>query len=100
MSVKNYDCEACGENGVYDEYILACNNCWNRICYRCSTVKSKDAPFMGEDISDEDGCLESRYCPFCSGEKVTDGQRVSYLLELSGKTVEEVDSEIIKQREK
>lgn len=98
MSVEHYDCAVCGKTGIYAEYIASCNNCWEKICNSCTLIKSKDFPFIGYDISDEDHYLESKYCPFCSGEKISDEQRIDELLKMINISKDELDKIIIKKR--
>ena len=100
MSVDHYDCAVCKETGIYSEHIAFCNNCWEQICSSCTLKKSKDFPYIGYDIADEDNYLESKYCPFCSGEKVSNEQRVSELLEMVNLSIEDLDKLIIEKRKK
>ena len=108
MSVETYDCDYCGNNGVYEEYIDNCESCGKRICYWCLLDKHEDDkeaytyPYINQET--EDG-IHKKHCPFCSGDKVSDSQRVYELFKIlrcSGImiTPEEVDKSIIEGRKK
>ena len=99
MSVDHYDCDVCGENGVYEELIEWCEDCGSGICHDCMIEKSDAYPFIGSDLEiNEDGEMKSKYCPFCSGNEVSDSQRIDMLLRLQGETLEWVDKKVLEKR--
>lgn len=78
MSVDTYDCDCCKETGV-------CSGCINK-----------------------DGQIQKEHCPFCSGDKVSDSQRLDFLLGylnliadrfyIPKITIEDIDKDIIDKR--
>jgi len=99
MSVESYDCDKCGENGVYSEHIASCERCGNKVRSNCTTVRPDDHPFIHQLVDDGEQ-LESKYCPFCSGDSVSDSQRVEFLLEKFEVDPADMDREIIAKRKK
>lgn len=81
MSVDHYDCACCNENGVYEEYIACCEECGQMICSHCivNELEIDDRPYI-YNYHNEDGSLKKEHCPFCSGDKVSDNQRLNFLL--------------------
>lgn len=98
MSDDHYDCAACHATGIYYQQIATCNNCWQYICYDCTLVKSEDSHYIGEDIRDEEENLDSKYCPFCSGEKISNRQKVEFLLHILKMDEGYLDKLILKDR--
>lgn len=103
MSVETYDCDCCGNNGVYSEYIDYCESCGKRICYWCLLDKhdgDKETytyPYRNQET--EDGIYE-KHCPFCSGDKISDRQRVEFLMKIvnigeAKLTLEDIDKDIL-----
>lgn len=99
MSVDYYDCSCCGSNGVYEEYITHCCECGELVCSDCviNTPNDFNYPFIGKLIS-SDGGLDPKYCPFCSGDKISHKQIVRYLLDKYNLSEEEVIKEILNER--
>jgi hypothetical protein len=100
MSVGHYDCAVCEDTGIYEEYIASCNNCWKKICSSCTLIKSKDFPYIGYDIADEDNYLKNEYCPYCQGKKISNEQRVSELLEMLNISKKDLDEIILNKIKK
>lgn len=99
MPVESYDCEKCGQNGIYDEHIASCGRCGNLVCSDCLTERPTDHPFIYQ-MTDDNEELESNYCPFCSGESISDSQRIEFLLEKFEVDLADLDREIIDKRRK
>lgn len=85
MSVETYDCDCCGNNGVYDEYIENCESCGKRICYWCLLDKhdgDKETytyPYRNQETDDG---IHKKHCPFCSGDKISDRQRLDWIMNI------------------
>lgn len=99
MSVECYDCSCCGNNGIYEEYISYCDNCGEFICSDCVINAPDDVnfPFIGQLVSSQGG-LDPKYCPFCSGDKISQKQIVRYLLDKYNLLEEDVIKEILNER--
>lgn len=99
MSVDYYDCSCCGNNGVYEEYISYCDNCGELVCSDCviNTPDDFNFPFIGQLVSSQGG-LDPKYCPFCSGDKISQKQIVRYLLDKYNLLEEDVIKEILNER--
>lgn len=109
MSVDHYDCDVCDANGIYEGYIATCEKCGNAICNKCISDKIIDDYIYS--AYNEDGELKEEYCPFCSGDKVSDKQRIDWLIAYINKTVtnilkldsitlEDIDEKILEERKK
>lgn len=105
MGVDYYYCEKCGES-VYSEYQGHCNKCHKGLCTNClvnDTIKSrytydysvlydgseeqikkfriKEGEYKLGDKIDDSG-IDSKYCPFCSGNAYTDSDLLYTALRL------------------
>lgn len=98
MSVEHYDCDCCGDNGVYEEGIHTCEKCGKKICNKCIDETFKDYDDFFKRGVNEDGELLKKYCQFCSGDKINDTQRVDKLLDMCNIDIEELDEIILKDR--
>jgi len=98
MPVDHYDCDNCDRSGVYEKCIASCEKCGNMLCSNCITAKLPDHPYIDEVTIE--GEVESKHCPFCSGDSVSDSQRVEFLLEKFEVDPADLDREIIAKRKK
>lgn len=123
MSVDFYHCDCFGESR-YEEFVGYCSKCGNSLCTSCvvnDDIKSNYAydygvkfdgskeqiekyeihedyiPEIGEVIDDVG--MDSKYCPFCNGNKVSDNDLLYYALKLLNKTKDELKHEFIKSKE-
>lgn len=103
MSVDFYECDCC-EKSVYEEYVGHCNKCGHSLCTDClinDDIESSYAHEYGvicdgtseqaekygfsagayeiDEIIDDTG-IDSKYCPFCSGDEVHDEDLLKYLI--------------------
>lgn len=81
MSVDYDGCSVCSE-GIYEEYITSCECCGKNICIDC-IVNAEEDQYDGGYIhpfNNDDGYLKKEYCPYCSGEIITDEMLLGYLL--------------------
>jgi len=136
MSVDFYGCESCG-NSRYEEYVAACNKCYNDLCVSCLVDKntievdsdfayvygyrfdSKNPELMerykseGFYLYNEDGTtdyedgeiigdsgIDSKYCPFCAGNKIDKVEVLGYLLGKCGLSLDEAWEEMKKSYQK
>lgn len=109
MSVDHYDCSCCNRTGVYEEYISCCEECGQIICSECivNELETDDRPYIYA-YHNEDSCIKKEHCPFCSGDKVSDGQRLEFLMNILNTrfievgvdklTIEDIDKRIIDKR--
>lgn len=103
MSVDFYECDCC-EESRYEEYVGHCNKCGHSLCTYClvdNDIESRYAYHYGvkcdgtpeqaeeygfnvgdyeiDEIIDDTG-IDSKYCPFCSGDEVHDEDLLKYLI--------------------
>lgn len=93
MSVDFYECDCC-EESRYEEYVGSCNKCGHSLCTACLVNNDVDSNYAynygvkcngteeqakeyGFEVDDyevgeiiEDTGIDSKYCPFCSGDEV------------------------------
>ena len=123
MSVDFKHCESCGESR-YEEYVGYCEKCGNSLCTYClvnddlnsnyaydyqvkfdgTKEQMKEYGFdesYGYKIGDslDDAGIDSRYCPFCNGNEVSDNDLLYYALKIVGKTKDELREQFIKNKE-
>jgi hypothetical protein len=113
MSVDYYYCEKCGES-VYSEYQGHCGKCHKGLCTNClinDTIQSRYAYdyYVLYDGSDEqikkysikpdeyeigdkidDSGIDSKYCPYCSGDAYTDSDLLDIALKFMGITKDKI----------
>ena len=55
----------------------------------------------GYEIGDplDDVGIDSKYCPFCNGNKVSDNDLLYYALKIIGKTKDELREQFVKNKE-
>lgn len=86
MGVDYYACSKCGETfgdcGVY----YNCITCGLRYCEHCD----------GHLEEDEDS--ETILCKYCNPKNVNDDDMLKYFIEKSGKTKDEIVSDVLKER--
>jgi hypothetical protein len=105
MSVDYYKCEVC-KLSRFEDRVRSCESCDEDVCIGCLIDVPDDIPFEHysgfndegfEQLSNEDGYLRRKHCPFCSGNEVSDGSILSWLLEKTGLTEDEVKEAILKE---
>lgn len=109
MSVDYYSCDCCRES-VYEEYVGHCSECGHSLCTDClinNNIKSNYAcdykvkfdgtkeqkekygiesieedPKYGYKIGEaiDDVGIDSKYCPFCSGEEIHNDDLLNFAL--------------------
>lgn len=117
MSVEFYECDCC-EESRYEEYVGHCSKCGHSLCSWCLIDKDgidsryandygvkcdgtkEQADEYGFDIGDykvgdviDDSGIDSKHCPFCSGNKVHDEDLLEYLLSRYGLSKDKVIQE-------
>lgn len=123
MSVDFKHCESCGESR-YEESVGYCEKCGNSLCVYClinddinsncaydyqvkfdGTKEQMDKygfdESYGYEIGDslDDVGIDSKYCPFCNGNKASDNDLLYYALKIIGKTKDELREQFIKNKE-
>jgi len=110
MSVDFYSCDCC-EESRYEEYVGHCSNCGHSLCTSCLInndidsryayeynvkfdgskkqkeeycIESKEESKYGYEIGDviDDVGIDSKYCPFCSGNKIHNDDLLEFALKL------------------
>lgn len=121
MSVDFYACSVCGESR-YEEYVGSCTCCGDSLCTNCVTnddVNSNYAHHYGivfdgseemmkeYDITQEeidkgyvsvdeildDTSIAPKYCPYCQGEEINEGEFTAFLIKKLGVTREDLEEE-------
>lgn len=110
MSVDFYSCDCCGESR-YEEYVGQCSKCGHSLCTSCLInndidsryayeynvkfdgsqeqkeyygIYSKEDDEYGYDIGEiiDDVGIDSKYCPFCSGDEIHNDDLLEFALKL------------------
>lgn len=97
MSVDYYSCSCCKES-IYEEDIAHCEECGERICNSC-LVNLENVDWSNfYSWHDPDGQIFKQHCPLCSGDTVSNKQRIDKLLVMSKISLIELDKIIISER--
>lgn len=122
MSVDFYSCDCCGESR-YEEYVGWCTSCGHKICTRCVVNDNVESDFACEygirfngtdamkeefGLSDDfeidevidDTSITPMYCPFCSGNQVTEGDLLDFMLNKFNISLEDITKEYLSYKNK
>lgn len=99
MGVSYYSCSCCNE-ALYSEYVAGCESCCENLCKDC-LVDTEGLTGEGRymhPFSNEDGEVESKYCPYCQGHEIDEDEFISFLVKKLGKSRDELENEFKRKR--
>ena len=106
MSESYYECAVCNLS-FPGHRVKDCEKCNEDVCMDCIINIPDDIGFERNSAFDdkefrqllnEDSYLGLKHCPLCSGNEVSDWNILSWLLEKTGLTFDEVKEAILKER--
>jgi hypothetical protein len=99
MGVDYYSCSCCNE-ALYEEFTDRCESCDERLCVDC-LVNTDDVGRDGHytyPFSNEDGEIESKFCPYCQGTEIDEHSFINFLCEKLGESREELEEKYLAGR--
>lgn len=80
MSVDYYACKCCDE-AHYEEFVSSCASCGNSLCVG-GLVNTEGVSEDGQftyPYDNEDGEINPKYCPYCSGDIIEDSALLTFV---------------------
>lgn len=79
MGVDYEQCDICKEC-LYEEYVIRCDSCNHNLCSSCIINNDKPEEIYMHAFANEDGEFDTKYCPFCNKNVVSDETLLEYIL--------------------
>lgn len=82
MSVDYYSCGCCNV-AHYEEFVSSCANCGNSLCVD-GIVNTEGVSYNGRftnTFENDNGEVDPKHCPFCSGDIVEDSDLLAFVAE-------------------